>query len=450
MIGRAIVVGAGIAGLTAGYRLQQAGFDVTVLEAENYVGGRMSTVTRDGYVLDRGAGALTSQYTEMMALIGELGIADQLVGYSDEIGYLRDGRTHRIRARVPFDVLSTKLLGVRSKLLMTRIALDARRVAGKLDPYDLSKIVGVDNETVRQYADRRLTPEIRDYMLDPSMRFLFGGDLDDFASTEFFFLVLKYLSGKMMNARSGIDFLARALAARLDVRLGARVNVVEESPDEVRVSWEASGADETVETVDVCVIAVTATAMAKIYPQLDAERRAVVEALNYSPLWKIALGTSQAPKETATIVQFPSREVSDLTGVILEHHKGIGRAPDGKGLLSVYVTPQWCREHVDDDDERVGALAAHELDRIIPGVEDSVEMVNVSRWDTALLLAGVGTWSSLARFQAKTPRGGRVQFAGDYIASSSTNSALISGERAASILVDRTVSSRGGGLPVST
>jgi oxygen-dependent protoporphyrinogen oxidase len=442
MSGRAIVVGAGIAGLTAAYKLQQSGFTVTVLEAENYVGGRMSSITKDGYILDRGAGTLTSQYTEMMALIDELELRDELVTYSDSIGFLRDGEVHRIRTHAPLDGVRTKLMGTRSKLTAARIILDSRRMASKFDPLDLSKLSGFDNESIRDYADRRLTPELRDYVLDPLLRFLYGAPLEDFASTELFFIFVKYLGGELMNAKSGIDFLARNLASRMDVRHGARVTCVEELTGEVRVSWEQSGDSETTESADVCVIAVTATQMADMYPQLDADRRSIVDGLNYIPLWKVAIGTDTAPKESATFIQFPSIEVPDLTGVIFEHNKKIGRAPEGKGLLSLYPDPKWCRRNADIEDEQLIKDLAPQLDRIVPGVEGHIELVNVSRWNTALLVAGVGTWSELARFHAMTPATSRIQFAGDYVASSSTNSALISGQRAASILAEQSVGVR--------
>lgn len=45
---RVAVVGAGIAGLTAAYRLAQAGLQVTVFESESKVGGRVVAVRSDG------------------------------------------------------------------------------------------------------------------------------------------------------------------------------------------------------------------------------------------------------------------------------------------------------------------------------------------------------------------------------------------------------------------
>ena len=49
-----IVIGAGISGLTAAWRLKQAGVDVCVLESEHEVGGAMRTERRDGFLLEKG------------------------------------------------------------------------------------------------------------------------------------------------------------------------------------------------------------------------------------------------------------------------------------------------------------------------------------------------------------------------------------------------------------
>jgi phytoene dehydrogenase-like protein len=60
-----IVVGAGLAGLSAAHHLVNAGVTVTVLEAEPRVGGRMSTESIDGFRLDRGSQLLSTAYPEL-------------------------------------------------------------------------------------------------------------------------------------------------------------------------------------------------------------------------------------------------------------------------------------------------------------------------------------------------------------------------------------------------
>ena len=49
-----VVVGAGIAGLSCAWQLQQAGHDVEVLEREKTPGGRMRSERRDGFILEKG------------------------------------------------------------------------------------------------------------------------------------------------------------------------------------------------------------------------------------------------------------------------------------------------------------------------------------------------------------------------------------------------------------
>ncbi|GHC66058.1 NAD(P)/FAD-dependent oxidoreductase [Streptomyces flavofungini] len=60
-----VIVGAGVAGLSAAHRLTSAGVTTVVLEAAPYVGGRMSTEKVDGFRLDRIGQLLTTSYPEL-------------------------------------------------------------------------------------------------------------------------------------------------------------------------------------------------------------------------------------------------------------------------------------------------------------------------------------------------------------------------------------------------
>jgi len=61
---RVVVVGSGLAGLSAGYRLRERGWQVTVFEALGRVGGRVLSESEDGFVFDVGPVIVTDRYTE--------------------------------------------------------------------------------------------------------------------------------------------------------------------------------------------------------------------------------------------------------------------------------------------------------------------------------------------------------------------------------------------------
>ncbi|GGZ18778.1 oxidoreductase [Streptomyces olivaceoviridis] len=91
-----VIVGAGIAGLSAAHRLTSAGITTAVLEAAPYVGGRMSTEKVDGFRLDRIGQLLSTSYPELRLSPG----LDALTLRCFAPGVLlhRDGRTHRAGA----------------------------------------------------------------------------------------------------------------------------------------------------------------------------------------------------------------------------------------------------------------------------------------------------------------------------------------------------------------
>ncbi|MFW7414463.1 protoporphyrinogen/coproporphyrinogen oxidase [Demequina sp. SO4-18] len=76
---RWIVVGGGVGGLLAARRLAAAGHDVTLMEADDHVGGRISRVTVDGLPLDAGAESFATRGGHVAALLSELGLADSIV-----------------------------------------------------------------------------------------------------------------------------------------------------------------------------------------------------------------------------------------------------------------------------------------------------------------------------------------------------------------------------------
>src|SRR5581483_10748399 len=116
--------GGGIAGLTAAFRLQAAGFEVMVLEAAERRGGRMLTLERDGYLIDVGASILMSRYRSMAALIDDAGLRGSTVPTSDLTGFVRGGTVHRFHNHSLPQLARTGLLSLDAKARVLPIVVD--------------------------------------------------------------------------------------------------------------------------------------------------------------------------------------------------------------------------------------------------------------------------------------------------------------------------------------
>jgi oxygen-dependent protoporphyrinogen oxidase len=433
---RVIVVGAGIAGLTAAFRLKEAGFAVTVLEADDHVGGRMASIERGGFLMDTAAAILPTTYTHMVKLISDAGLTGDVVPTSDLVGIMRDGRLHRIRGgRAVQDAATTGLLSLREKLPLHKLLIDLVRAGDRLDWYDLGRAADLDFETARQYADRRLSKDVLDWIIDPALGALFVASPERLSSIDFLFAVRNILGGSFFNSPLGVGFLPEGLARQLHVELSARCTSVEETAGGVTVTWDRAGEGEHVEEAAVCVIALSGHQMLAVYPQIDSVRRAVVEDIEYSTCVDVHLGLSAPPDEESMMIQVPSREDPDLCVIVLDHNRAPGRAPTGKGLLTSYWHTAWGDQQWDRDDADIVDAAIPVIDRILPGVAGSVEFTHVQRWRPAVVMSKPGTYRDLARFTAATDTSAPVQLCGDYLSASTTHASLCSGERAAERII---------------
>ena len=123
--GRVVVIGAGIAGLAAAFRLRQAGVNVTVLEATDRPGGRMTTDIVDSYVMDRGTYFLASTFSTMLSLIREVGLDQELLATSPWIAIVRAQIPRRIRWGPLLPLYLARLVGLTGLLRWARYTIAA-------------------------------------------------------------------------------------------------------------------------------------------------------------------------------------------------------------------------------------------------------------------------------------------------------------------------------------
>lgn len=429
---RVIVVGAGVAGLTAAYRLKRAGLDVTVLERDFQVGGRMSTLVRDGYRIDLGASLLPWSYRQMLSLIGEAGLSGEIMATSSLFGLIRDKTVHRFRAGKVRDMLRIPL-SARSKLALTKAVFDCVRLGAKLDWYDLSRALDADGESAPEYAMRRLNKEIFDYLVEPTCASMTLNPAEDNSAASFLFFVRRVLATRgLFNSPSGIDFLPRGLARQAgDVRLGATALAVERSGAGVTVSWRQADGPQQVTEAAACVIAVPASHAAALYQGWTPQQREFLGSVRYGRCVNVSVALARPPREPACFLLTPRAEQPDLGAVVLEHNKAPGRAPDGRGLITTYWRQAWSDARAGLDDGKLGQEALDGLATAMPNLVTDAEWTHVQRWNPSIAVNFPGHLSALRRFTRSLDPASPVQVAGDYFSGTTTNSSLCSGESAA-------------------
>src|ERR1700758_928840 len=121
---RIAVIGAGIAGMSAAFRLQQAGLEPTVFERNDRVGGRIWTVQQGGYLMDLGAAVYLGTYREAIETIKDVGLGGELRELPAIGAMPKRGQVIEFDYSKPIrTALTTKALSPAAKLKAVKLAV---------------------------------------------------------------------------------------------------------------------------------------------------------------------------------------------------------------------------------------------------------------------------------------------------------------------------------------
>jgi len=119
------VIGGGVAGMVAAYRLVQAGHHVSLYEASPYLGGLVRTFDVGGGRLEAFYHHLFSTDTTAVRLIEEMGLGDSLTWRESKVGFYHGGR--RYDFVTPLDLLRYSPVPLVDRIRMGLAALYLRR-----------------------------------------------------------------------------------------------------------------------------------------------------------------------------------------------------------------------------------------------------------------------------------------------------------------------------------
>ena len=226
-----VIVGAGMAGLSAAVELTRRGLDVVLVESADRPGGRVATDVVDGFRLDRGFQLLNPSYPRLRRLARD-GVLDldalQLQQFDAAVRVALDGR-HAILAdprRHPGDLLATVRAPVGSLAEKARFAAWAARCA--LGPG--ARLANRPDETYFAALDRGgVTGGLRTAVVEPFLAGVLGDDRGETSANMVGLLMRAFIDGRPGVPAWGMGALPAQLAAALPpgcLRLGVHVQQV--------------------------------------------------------------------------------------------------------------------------------------------------------------------------------------------------------------------------------
>ncbi|MEU1515593.1 NAD(P)/FAD-dependent oxidoreductase [Streptomyces sp. NPDC005811] len=433
-----VIVGGGIAGLAAGWRLRH--WDTLLLESEGRVGGRIRSERRGPHWMNWGGHVYAGGTSATAWLLGNTGVESvpvpgSLAGLSMNGKLLLKGRVETYPFRIPMSTQSRVGMvkaGTKVALHVARYARIVQRRRGETAAQHQQRIYDFMNDRSFQDFIGDL-PEDAEALFKPTVT-RSSADMDQLsagAGVGYFSLVWGIGGGLSQSILGGASTLTESIAASLPdrVRLDAAVDEIVHKKDSVVVRYRQDGVEQEVEARYV-VLATPATVSHRIAVDLDRDVREALSKIVYGPYVSAAFLSDETGRQVwddAYGIATPKRSFNvalNMSNVV--HGYSAERRP-GSSIMT-FSPGSLARELLEHDDDKIRRIYLDDLDQVLPGFADHVVEAEIQRWPTGAPYCFPGR-GKLQR--TLTRHSGRVFLAGDYLGTLYTETAIQTGLSAA-------------------
>jgi len=445
---RVAVLGGGITGLSAAFYLLKTAaergepIDVSVFESSDRLGGRVNTLRKNGFVIERGPDSFLARKRPMIEVARDLGIDGELTGTNPSAKKTYISRDAKLAPMpqglilgVPFD---------REKFLATELVSEE----GKLRAWRESELPGEasgPDETVGAFLERRMGKEMVERIFEPLLAGIHAGDLYalglEATFPQFKRMVERYGSliagtraqqeaavaakakadadsaagvpaandfaglppSAFLTFKNGLSTVIEALEAQI-LKLGGRIRtgaaVLAIDAEEAGGAYRLRLADGSTHEAEQAIVALPAPAAAKLLaPHADVS---ALTAIRYVSVANVVLafdadGFDHDLDGSGFLV--PRGENRTITASTWTSSKWTHTAPAGKRLIRCYVGRAGDEQGVELDDEAMIAAVRKDL-RELMGLQAEPEFVEITRLRHSMPQYPVGHVEAIAGFRA--------------------------------------------------
>lgn len=399
LIKKVTVVGGGIAGLYSAYLLKNSGYDVTIIEAKNRLGGRILTHIDEESALTAELGAewVQENHFTMKSLCKELGI--ELTPYPINRDILTGDNL--IESNLVKPNPETREILKRVISLFEKMSPEKKQGLDKLDIYSFLKYQGISEEEL--------------YLLDMKYSILFGESLRCISAEKAISIFEFYENGFPFQYKitNGTDKIVESLKSNLKgikFIISDPVVSVEDANNSVTIKTKSGKEFSS----DVCIFALPFGQLNRIKfsPELPKEHKLALLQLRMSRMTKVSL-----IYKGIDYVRDKLNVQSD--GVFQSiYSNGIKNRSINKGNLTLISTGDRSEVYSKLSTEYIPTFVKQNLENIELLSTLQFEKINVKVWKNEPYIEGATSIYPPGSFDVKSilkRNHGRVYFAGEHL-----------------------------------